>query len=129
MFPVYLRHFNVDGAPFDRAIHAAPVRLIVVALLILLGLIVPISTLRAAPAADPNDVQTAWRLLDYVAVDYEGAVDRGRIKSASEYAEMKEFAGSVSSRLAALPIKPERAALISGAARLQGLIVRQRSPQ
>ena len=50
MFPVYLRHFNVDGAPFDRAIHAAPVRLIVVALLILLGLIVPISTLRAAPS-------------------------------------------------------------------------------
>ena len=30
----------------------------------------------AAPAAGP-DVQTAWRLLDYVAVDYGGAVTGG----------------------------------------------------
>ena len=74
-------------------------------------------------------MQTAWRLLDYVAVDYGGAVASGRIKSASEYAEMTEFAGSVSSRLAALPRKPERAALIAGAARLQDVIARKGPPQ
>ncbi|ETI65169.1 hypothetical protein C100_03650 [Sphingobium sp. C100] len=33
--------------------------------------------------ADTADVQTAWRLLDYM-VDYGGAVSGGRIKSASE---------------------------------------------
>ncbi|WP_066782034.1 cytochrome c/FTR1 family iron permease [Sphingomonas sp. CCH5-D11] len=104
-------------------------RLVALALVILLGLLAPVSALQAAPTADPNDVQTAWRLLDYVAVDYDGAVASGRIKSASEYAEMTEFAGSVSSRLAALPLKPERAALIAGAARLQDVIARKGSPQ
>ena len=79
--------------------------------------------------ADTGDVQTAWRLLDYVAVDYDGAVQGGRVKSASEYAEMTEFAGSVSSRLAALPLKPERAALIAGAARLQSVIARKGTSQ
>ncbi|MFS0738980.1 MULTISPECIES: FTR1 family protein [Sphingomonas] len=104
-------------------------RLVALALVILLGLLAPVSTLQAAPTADPNNVQTAWRLLDYVAVDYGGAVASGRIKSASEYAEMTEFAGSVSSRLAALPRKPERAALIAGAARLQDVIARKGPPQ
>nr|WP_246248814.1 cytochrome c/FTR1 family iron permease [Sphingomonas hominis] len=112
-----------------RLIHAASVRLVALALVILLGLLAPVSTLQAAPTADPNNVQTAWRLLDYVAVDYGGAVASGRIKSASEYAEMTEFAGSVSSRLAALPRKPERAALIAGAARLQDVIARKGPPQ
>jgi high-affinity iron transporter len=28
-----------------------------------------------------EDVQTAWRLLDYVAVDYAGAVADGKVKS------------------------------------------------
>ncbi len=84
-------------------IQAASMRLIAVALAILMGLLIPLTALHAAPNADPNDVQTAWRLLDYVAVDYNGAVEGGRIKSAAEYAEMTEFAGSVSQRLAALP--------------------------
>jgi len=66
----------------------------------------------AAAFAEPGDVQTAWRLLDYMAVDYGGAVANGRIKSASEYAEMNEFAASVSTRLQGLPAKPERQALI-----------------
>ena len=79
----------------------------------------------AATSANPADVQTAWRLLDYVAVDYGGAVENGRVKSASEYAEMTEFTSSVSARLAALPPKPERAALIAGAARLEGDVARR----
>jgi high-affinity iron transporter len=124
-----------DPAYANRAVapchvfRAASYRVVAVALIILLGILTPLSALRAAPAADPNDVQTAWRLLDYVAVDYNGAVESGRIKSASEYAEMTEFAGSVSSRLAALPLKPERAALIAGAARLQGVVARKGTPQ
>ena len=99
------------------------------ALAVLLCLLAVPAALHAAPAADPNDVQTAWRLLDYMAVDYGGAVEGGRVKSASEYAEMTEFAGSVSSRLATLPPRPERAALLSGAARLQGVIARKGTPQ
>jgi high-affinity iron transporter len=48
-----------------------------------------------ALAQDTPASQTAWRLLDYVAVDYGGAVQDGRIVSAAEYAEMIEFTASV----------------------------------
>ena len=59
--------------------------------------------LGAAPAAAQNaEVQTTWRLLDYIAVDYRGAVRDGRIVSDGEYEEMAEFTASVTQRLAAL---------------------------
>jgi high-affinity iron transporter len=83
----------------------------------------------AAALAQPADVQTAWRLLDYMAVDYGGAVEGGRVKSASEYAEMNEFAASVSARLQALPPKPERQALVQGVANLQAVIARKGSAE
>ena len=83
----------------------------------------------AAAIAEPGDVQTAWRLLDYMAVDYGGAVANGRIKSASEYAEMNEFAASVSTRLQGLPAKPERQALIQRAANLQAVIAEKGSTE
>jgi high-affinity iron transporter len=103
-------------------------RLLASALAMLFGVFVPVA-LHAAPVANPNDVQTVWRLLDYMAVDYGGAVEGGRIKNASEYAEMTEFAGSVSARLSTLPLRPERAALLAGTARLQGVIARKGTPQ
>ena len=79
--------------------------------------------------AQTADVPTAWRLLDYVAVDYGGAVAGGRIKSASEYAEMTEFAASVSERLAALPPSPAKTGLIAGAAQLRSLIAAKGQPE
>ncbi len=33
-----------------------------------------------------------WQILDYLADDYRGAVADGRVVSASEYAEMRDFA-------------------------------------
>jgi high-affinity iron transporter len=82
----------------------------------------------AIAQAETADVQTAWRLLDYMAVDYGGAVSGGKIKSASEYSEMTEFAASVSARLAALPPTPERSKLIDRAARLQAVVAAKGSP-
>ena len=79
--------------------------------------------------ADTANVQTAWRLLDYMAVDYGGAVSGGKIRSASEYNEMTEFAASVSARLATLPQTPERAKLIEGATRLQAVIAAKGAPE
>lgn len=78
--------------------------------------------------AKTADVRTAWRLLDYMAVDYGGAVSGGQVKSASEYAEMTEFAASVSARLATLPPTPERAKLIEGATRLQAVVAAKGRP-
>src|SRR3954469_6959248 len=81
-----------------------------------------------AAAAAPADVPTAWRLLDYLAVDYAGAVRDGKVVSASEYTEMREFAGTVSEKLAALPAKPAKPALIADGVRLQQLIDRKAAP-
>jgi high-affinity iron transporter len=72
--------------------------------------------------AETSDVETAWRLLDYIAVDYAGAVSQGTVSNPSEYAEQKEFATTVAAKLAALPPKPERQALLTEAARLQRAI-------
>ena len=70
----------------------------------------------AAARADDAQVQTAWRLLDYMSVDYRGAVRAdGSIISPSEFAEMREFSASVAQRIAALPANPQRAALVSEA--------------
>ena len=101
----------------------ASLKRLVGALLLLLAIALP-TTARADDAA----VQTTWRLLDYIAVDYPGAVQGGRIVSQLEYDEMREFSGSVSQRLAALPDRPARAALIADAAALQQAIARRADP-
>ena len=85
--------------------------------------------LTSAARADDAAVQTSWRLLDYIAVDYRGAVEDGRIVSQLEYDEMLEFSGSVADRLAALPPHPERAALVAGAGRLRQAVVAKAPPR
>jgi high-affinity iron transporter len=72
--------------------------------------------------AAPSDVQTTWRLLDYIAVDYGGAVSGGKVVSASEYTEMREFSGSVAERLAALPTNPAKARLVRQGMRVRSAI-------
>ncbi len=79
--------------------------------------------------AQTNDVETAWRLLDYVAVDYGGAVRDGKVVSTSEYAEMREFSGSVTEKIATLPAKPAKAELVRESARFKALIESKASPQ
>src|SRR3954447_791245 len=70
----------------------------------------------AAARAGDAQVQTAWRLLDYMSVDYRGAVrPDGTIISPSEFAEVREFSESVAQRVAALPANPQRAALVAEA--------------
>ncbi|HVI55987.1 MAG TPA: cytochrome c/FTR1 family iron permease [Luteibacter sp.] len=85
----------------------------------------------ACLAAEPYaaGAQTAWRLLDYIAVDYAGAVDHGAVSSPAEYAEQQEFAATVASRIAALPDKAEKAALIAQADALQKAIAAKAEPK
>lgn len=79
--------------------------------------------LAATPvAAQSNDVQVAWRLLDYMAVDYGGAVSGGKVVNQAEYAEMREFSASVVGKVAALPAKPGKPQLVSESTRLRTLI-------
>ncbi len=55
-----------------------------------------------AEQAARDDAQALWQLLDYIAVDYGGAVRNGRVTNQQEYAEMQEFASLVLRQAAAL---------------------------
>ena len=70
-----------------------------------MGLAAP--ALAQAPSA--SEAQVAWRLLDYVAVDYAGAVADGQVTNPAEYGEMIEFGGQIRTRLDALPPNPAKA--------------------
>jgi high-affinity iron transporter len=85
-----------------------------------LFLLVATASLAAEPYA--KDAQTAWRLLDYIAVDYAGAVNHGVVSSPAEFAEQQEFASTVAARIAALPDKPAKADLVAQASALQKAI-------
>jgi len=76
----------------------------------------------ARQAGVDTDVQTAWRLLDYIAVDYAGAVQDGKVVSETEYAEQEEFSSTVAGVIAALPATPGQEELKAGVARLQAAI-------
>lgn len=76
-------------------------------------LIVALSFGAVAQAQDT--AQTVMHLLDYVAVDYAGAVENGKIKNPGEYAEMREFAGQLRALIGELPANTARAKLLSDA--------------
>ncbi|MDQ3139766.1 MAG: cytochrome c/FTR1 family iron permease [Pseudomonadota bacterium] len=84
--------------------------------------------LPGAASAQVSDVPTMWRLLDYIAVDYRGAVADGKIVSELEYAEMTEFSASVKTKLATLPAGPARAKLLQDATALEAAIAAKAAP-
>ncbi|MFT3800197.1 MAG: cytochrome c/FTR1 family iron permease [Burkholderiaceae bacterium] len=57
----------------------------------------------APAAAAPADARQLWQLLDYVAVDYAGAVEDGKVVSEAEYAEMLDFTENALKQLQELP--------------------------
>ena len=59
-------------------------------MLLLLVISCALSPSASRAQAPVPEAQVAWRLLDYLAVDYAGAVTNGEIKNAAEYAEMIE---------------------------------------
>lgn len=94
--------------------------------LLALGLVGAAPTI--ASGQEPVSSQTAWRLLDYLAVDYSGAVRNGQIISPPEYAEMNEFAAQVRERIAALPVHPAQPGLVSKARALEAAITAKQDP-
>jgi high-affinity iron transporter len=78
----------------------------------------------AARAAEPSQepAQVIVHLLDYIGVDYAGAVEGGKVKSEDEYKEMLEFSAQVSARIGALPANAKRDPLAADAGRLARLV-------
>lgn len=77
--------------------------------------------------AGTTPVQTAWRLFDYIAVDYPGAVRDGAVISETEFAEMTEFAASAHERINELPTTSAKDELQHRAVALQVLIASKSS--
>ncbi|HXT52564.1 MAG TPA: FTR1 family protein [Thermoanaerobaculia bacterium] len=97
-------------------------RLLVV---LLLAAAVP---LVAAPAFAGGDPSALLQLVDYVGVDYAGAVSAGKVADAGEYAEMQEFATRIVAGVATLDEGPARPALLGDARALAGLVAAKAPP-
>jgi len=77
--------------------------------LALLGAALAVAAAAHATGAEPpgaDDAQRAIHLLDYVAVDYAGAVRDGAVTSETEYAEQLEFAERLHGHFEKLGIAP-----------------------
>lgn len=87
-----------------------------------LGILLPLWASHCQAETDAGEVQIIWRLLDYIAVDYAGAVTDGVVSNPVEYAEQEEFAATAATRLDELPPNPQKEALQTAARRLQQAI-------
>lgn len=93
---------------------------------LLAGLFVALSA--ATFASELKDVPTIWRLLDYIAVDYAGAVKDGAVISEDEYKEMVEFSATARERIDGLPDTQGLATIKAKAADLQQAIADKQAP-
>ena len=74
----------------------------------------------AQPA--PGEAPTILHLLDYIGVDYPGAVAEGKVRNDDEYREMLEFTAQVRALIPGLAPNPRRDDLAAQAAALAGLV-------
>jgi high-affinity iron transporter len=79
-------------------------------------------------AAQENAAQTVLHMLDYVGVDYAGAVEGGKVKDEGEFKEMVEFTTEAVTLLGALPANPQRAALVAEARKLARMVENKAAP-
>ncbi|MBZ2209794.1 cytochrome c/FTR1 family iron permease [Massilia soli] len=91
------------------------------------------SCMTGAANANPNsseqNARQLWQLLDYVAVDYSGAVQNGTVVSAMEYQEMQEFSARAETQTQALPRRPLHSELAAVVTQLNEAVQRKDSPQ
>lgn len=88
----------------------------------LLAIALGLVALQAAGAAAPPDAAAVVHLLDYIAVDYPGAVAAGKVRDEGEYLEMVEFAGNVRASIDRLPAHARKPDLEKRSAGLAELI-------
>lgn len=90
-----------------------------VALLLLLG------SAHGQQVPSETPVRQVWQLIDYVGVDYAGAVANGKVVSASEYAEMREFAENALRQTQALPGSQAREGVVAAVQALHAAVHRR----
>jgi high-affinity iron transporter len=89
----------------------------------ILGWLVCVSAFAQPASPTPNDARQLWQLIDYVAVDYGGAVANGAVVSEFEYAEMLDFTNNAVKQIQALPPRPTRAAISAAIGDLRAAVV------
>lgn len=90
--------------------------------LLMVWLLAAPAAFASTPKAGGDGARQIWQLLDYVAVDYGGAVENGALASASEYAEMVDFAARAQQQLQSLPPHAGKAAIASAIGKLRTAI-------
>ncbi|MGB3865601.1 MAG: cytochrome c/FTR1 family iron permease [Xanthobacteraceae bacterium] len=78
--------------------------------------------LSSPASAETTSAQTAWRLLDYIAVDYPEAVQNGQVVNQTEFDEMVEFSATAAKLIGELPASPAKDDLSKQAASLEKII-------
>lgn len=78
---------------------------------------------QAQETAQDTGAKQLWQLIDYVAVDYTGAVEHGKVVSEAEYAEMLDFTDNAATQIAALPAHASKAAIAAAIAELRAAVV------
>lgn len=79
----------------------------------------------AAQQAASTDAKQLWQLIDYVAVDYGGAVANGAIVSEAEYAEMLDFTENAGKQVQSLPAHTSRDNIAAAIGELRAAVVRK----
>lgn len=91
----------------------------------ILGWLVCMSVSAQPAIPTPNDARQLWQLIDYVAVDYRGAVVNGAVVSEFEYAEMLDFTDNAANQIQALPPRPTKATISAAIGDLRAAVVRK----
>ncbi|MYM85453.1 c-type cytochrome [Duganella sp. FT50W] len=78
-----------------------------------------------AEPAPPVDAKQLWQLIDYVAVDYSGAVSNGAVASDAEYAEMLDFTENAGKQVQSLPTHSSKQQIAAAIAELRAAVVRK----
>lgn len=89
---------------------------------LLVSLIAVLPALSSAADGTEDKATQIWQLLDYMAVDYAGAVAGGQITNKDEYAEMQEFSQTAERLLGELPDKPAKHQLLQQAKSLKAAV-------
>lgn len=79
----------------------------------------------AAQPAAQVDAKQLWQLIDYVAVDYGGAVANGTIVSEAEYEEMLDFTENAGKQVQSLPAHASRLEIAGAIGELRAAVVRK----
>ncbi|MGK5066114.1 FTR1 family protein [Janthinobacterium sp. RT4P48] len=78
---------------------------------------------QAQETGQADGAKQLWQLIDYVAVDYGGAVEHGKVVSEAEYAEMLDFTENAGTQITALPAHASKDAVAKAIAELRTAVV------